>query len=125
MITYILTYLHTYVLTYLHTYLHTYILTYLPTYSHTYKLTYLHTYIHTYLHTYILGMFQGTICPSEGGEAKDFVPPPKGAERSECFALSIILLHSGMDIAGICQNSFRSLSESLVIYEKKPRKQNR
>ena len=31
-------------------------------------------------------MFQGTICPSEGGEAKDFVPPPKGAERSECFA---------------------------------------
>ena len=31
-----------------------------------------------------LGMFQGTICPSEGGEAKDFVPPPKGAERSEC-----------------------------------------
>ena len=73
-------------------------------------------------------MFQGTICPSEGGEAKDFVPPPKGAERSECFALSIILLHFGLEIAGIRQRrepkqfwiTFRKF-----IYERKPRKQNR
>ena len=50
-----------------------------------------------------LGMFQGTKCPSEGGEAKDFVPPPKGAERSECYALSIILLHSKLEIVGIRQ----------------------
>jgi len=38
-----------------------------------------------------LDMFQGTICPSGGREGKDFVPPTKGTELSECFEISFII----------------------------------
>ena len=61
-----------------------------------------------------VGMFQGTICPSEGGEAKDFVPPPKGAERSKCFALSIIPLHFGLEVAGIAGHTQEERAKTVL-----------